>query len=831
MDSGYVVGPLARLSLRRFTPDPGSRRARQLHACPCAASRPACVTPGQRLCPRHGSISPRTSRVPVTVGPSVRIPSPLAFLSLVFALVSLAMASVAPAAAQSGSGNRVQAESGTLAGQILAGGMAAPSVEVEVRPASGSPAIVRVTGPDGEFVVDSLTPGRYAVRAQTMGYAPAATSVTVSAGETARVELRLEPAAIALDPLVVTGTLSEVRVSDSPVKVDVVSGDVLQRFATTNLMDAVGRVNGLYQQVDCGVCYTNNIRINGMEGPYTAVLIDGMPIMGALASVYGLNGIHPSTVERLEILKGPQSTLYGTEAMGGVVNIITKDARFTPGLTLEASRSDLGENNVSMAWSPGSGRSGTLLGASLLQNDRFVDENGDTFSDLTLDTRVNLFGKTDFRRNGRRIGGLTAKVYWEDRFGGPDDWTEADRGSSTLYGESIQTRRAEVMGRIEGPWAQTRFEGSYAFHDQDSWYGDTEYRATQQIGFAQFLWDPARGDGRHDLLVGANLRYVRYDDQTPATATAEQRYIPGIFAENQVSVTRRLTVLGGLRVDHHRAHGLIPSPRMSLMFEPDEATTLRLNAGTGFRVVNLFTEDHAALTGAREVVIQGDLRPERSASVAFNANRVLGFDANPMMLDLDLFYTRFSNRIIPDYDTDPNQIIYRNLDGRRSVSRGLAVAVNQNFGQDLPLFYTVGVTFQDVFIEGAGDTTDELFAPDFRGVWNVSYIFGQAGRGLGALVADYGGALTGRMRLPEFEAPFTRPSRSPVFATHDVQLTWRRDAGQEVYLGIRNLGDYTQGSPLVDPANPFGDAFDTSYFWGPVVGRRLTLGVRWMTSR
>lgn len=218
-------------------------------------------------------------------------------------------------------------------------------------------------------------------------------------------------------------------------------------------------------------------------------------------------------------------------------------------------------------------------------------------------------------------------------------------------------------------------------------------------------------------------------------------------------------------------------------------------------------------------------------SLAFNANRVLEFGANPMMLDLDLFYTRFSNRIIPDYDTDPNRIIYRNLDGRRSVSRGVALSLNQNFGQDLPLLYTLGLTVQDVVIDGPGGAVDELFAPGFRGVWNVSYTLGQAGRGPGALLVDYGGALTGSMRLPEFEAPFTRPTRSPVFATHDVQLTWRRDAGQEVYLAVRNLADYTQGSPLVDPGNPFGDAFDTSYFWGPVVGRRLTLGVRWMTSR
>ena len=229
-------------------------------------------------------------------------------------------------------------------------------------------------------------------------------------------------------------------------------------------------------------------------------------------------------------------------------------------------------------------------------------------------------------------------------------------------------------------------------------------------------------------------------------------------------------------------------------------------------------------------MIQEALRPERSRSVALNANRVLEFGGNPMMVDVDLFHTAFSNRILPDYDTDPDLILYRNLDGERSVSRGAALSLNQNFGSDLPFLYSAGVTFQDVFLETPGGRVDELFAPSFRAVWNAAYTF----RDLpapGELTVDYSGAATGGMRLPEFEAPFTRPTRSPVFTTHDVQLTWALEAGREVVLGVRNLADFTQGSPLVDPGNPFGQAFDTSYFWGPVVGRRLTLGFRWIESR
>lgn len=710
-----------------------------------------------------------------------------------------------------------------------------PSASVELLGADGQRAAAASSGADGRVLLSGLVPGPHRLEIEALGYGRIVREIRLSTGLTART-VTLEAQALELDPLVVTGTLSETRVSDSPVKVEVVSSTVLARHASQSLVDAVGRINGLNTQVDCGVCYTNNIRINGMEGPYTAVLIDGLPIMGALASVYGLNGIHPSMVERLEILKGPQSTLYGTEAMGGVVNVITKDARFTPRFAVEGTLTELGQQNLAFSWSPGTGRSGTLLSGSVVHNDRFLDGNQDGFSDLSLDTRLTLFGKTAFTRNGRRIGGVTAKVYYEDRFGGLEGWDESDRGSSSVYGESIHTNRAEVMAELggRGPW---RAQASYALHRQDSWYGDTPYAADQHVGFGQLLFDPGALGSGHDLLFGASLKAVSYDDNTPATVVADRRVIPGIFAEDQFGFHPDWTLLGGMRLDYQNEHGVIASPRASLMWRPGENTTFRLNAGTGFRVVNLFTEDHAALTGAREVVIPESLDPERSRSLTFNANQVLEFGTNPMMVDVDLFHTDFSNRIIPDYDTDPNLIVYRNLNGHRAVTRGGAVSLNQNFGEDLPLFYTLGLTVQDVFVEADGGREAEFFAPDWRGVWSLSYTFRPRGGawvgegGFGTLDLDYSGALTGPMRLPEYPEPFARATRSPIFATHDVQLTWSWQPGREVILGVRNLGNFTQGSPLVAPSDPFGPAFDTNYVYGPVVGRALTFGLRWTQGR
>ncbi len=686
--------------------------------------------------------------------------------------------------------------------------------------------VVVVGGPetvadaDGRFALP-LEAGSWTLRVSALGFGTAELDVDVAPGATARVDVRLEVSALPIDPIVVTGTMSAMRVSESPVKVDVVSAALLQRNATTNLMESLGHINGLYTQVDCGVCYTNNIRINGMEGPYTGVLIDGMPIMGALASVYGLNGVDPALVERIEILKGPQSTLYGTEAMGGVINIITKDPRFSPAWSLDLSQSDVGQTTGRIAASPTIGGLESLVSGSVYRSGSFIDDNGDGFSDLTLDTRVSLFGKTNLYRDGREALSIAVKGYYEDRLAGPEGFTFDDRGSSSLYGESIRTSRVELLARGGLPVENLRAESSYSFHEQDSFYGDTGYFATQQIGFGQVVWDPAR-NGLSDWLVGATLRLDSYDDDTPATPTTDVRVIPGVFVENSIIPIRDVTLLAGARLDHQERHGAILSPRVALKWRAADQTTFRANYGTGFRVVQLFTEDHAAVTGAREVVVD-DLEPERSRSFTFNANQIIEFGTNPMMIDLDLFHTRFSNKIIPDYDVDPDQIVYANLDGF-AVTRGVSLALNQNFGTT-PFAYTLGFTLQDVFVEEAGVPEDEFFAADYQGVWSASWTF--AGR----VTADYTGNLIGPMRLPEFDAPFQRPTRNDPYTVHNVQASVADVAGFDLYLGVKNLFDFTQGSPLVDPANPFGENFDTSYVFGPILGRQLVLGLRVAGSR
>ncbi len=174
------------------------------------------------------------------------------------------------------------------------------------------------TDEDGRYRLTSLSAGTYTMTVSAIGFQTVKERLALEKGETRAWNVSLTTEVVRQDEVVVTGTMRETYVKESPVQVDVVGTDRLQQGrASSNFMDLIGSVGGLTTQLNCGVCGTNAIRVNGVEGANTAVLIDGMPIMGALASVYGLNGISPSIIDQVEVIKGPQSTLYGTQALGG----------------------------------------------------------------------------------------------------------------------------------------------------------------------------------------------------------------------------------------------------------------------------------------------------------------------------------------------------------------------------------------------------------------------------------------------------------------------------------------------------------------------------------
>lgn len=698
----------------------------------------------------------------------------------------------------------------------------------------------------------NLPAGDYTLEIRAVGFKMLQKEVSLN-GMDLIINAALEENSLGLDEIVVTGTMQPTYISNSPVKVDVVTSDYLNTFtpaAASSIVEGVKLVNGIQEVVACGVCFTNSISINGLPGPYTAILMDGTPIYGNLASVYGLNGIPSMIIDRFEVIRGPSSTLYGSEAVAGVINIITKDPQEQARFTVDIMGTSYLESFGNIAGTIKNEKSSGFIGLNYAYINNFDDDNNDGFGDNINMDRYSIFTKWNFDRASNKKFTLAAKYFYEDRRNGVEEFLSNRnyrelRGNDVVYGESIYTNRAELFGTYEFNSSENlKIDYSFTTHFQDSYYGSDHYTADQHIGFANFIWETKKVD--HNLLIGLTNRLQSYDDNTVATQDStiwgvenrrDNQYIPGIFIQDEWNISQKFTLLGGARLDHYQAHGPIFSPRLNLKYKAGQWTSFRANFGTGFRIVNLFTEDHAFVTGQRTVEIVGDLEPETSYNGSLNLNHVYTLGGSQGMIDIDAYYTYFTNKIIPDYD-DPNKIIYANTDGY-AITKGIGFNINHEF--QFPLSVSLGLNWQEV-TQTEPDENDILvtnpieFAQQFSGVLTANYQIKKQN-----MVIGYTAQLTGPMQLPEVfdlddmgsQMNQSRPTESDPFSIQNIQLTKTFQNGFQLYGGVQNIFDYRQPiTPLVGFNDPsanigFSDAFDTSYAFGPIQGREFYIGFVW----
>lgn len=658
-----------------------------------------------------------------------------------------------------------------------------------------------------------------------------------------------------LNEIVITGTLKDEYITESAVKVNVITTKKINSFLPSggaNITKIVQLVNGAQEVIACGVCYTNSISINGLEGPYTSVLLDGIPMYGNLASVYGLNGIPNMIIDRLEIVKGPSSTLYGSEALAGVINIITKNPKEQPLLSLDIQGTSHKESFTNLAFTPQIGKSFGYFGINWDRKNDYDDYNNDGFGDdINLD-RFSIFNKWNIYRNSAKEFIISARYYFEDRRNGIKDYLKNNnykiiRGDNKIYGESIYTNRFEIFGKYEFAFTEG-FELNYSYskHDQNSYYGADYYEAKQNIFFAQFTLD--RNYRKHDLLIGLSIKNNLYDDNTIATESIKNgviinkdsnQFIPGLLVQDQYKPSEKISLIGGLRIDNYKEHGFIYAPSFHIKYNPGQWLSLRLNAGTGFRLVNLFTEDHAFITGQREVKILEDLKPERSKSIIFNTNYIYTGLSGSGNIDIDLFYTYFSNKIIPNYNNQ-NFIIYENSDGY-AYSKGISGALNHTFlnGIAFSLSFNHQIVRYTQYQNSIKSLNDMEHSPKWSGGLNLKFPINK--RWSLNSSSNYFGV----MQLPKvYEmnndgliSSQPRETKSRPFSIHNININGLLKNKNEIYFGILNAFNFRQKeSPLVGYNDPnynkgFSPFFDTSYAYAPNHGREVFIGYRLMIGK
>lgn len=510
-----------------------------------------------------------------------------------------------------------------------------------------------MTTEHGRYCIVESARGDHTVTATLDGFMPYRGRVTLGTA-TVTHNITLTPGF--RQETVVTATRTSRRLDDVPVRTEVVGRDVIERLSARTLADAIEFTTGVRVENNCQNCNFSQIRLLGLEGPYTQLLIEGQPVISSLAQVYGIEQIPARMIERIEVVKGGGSALYGPGSVGGVINVIPREPS-KRGAAFEI-RSDVMDGEPGYSVNGGSdwvSRDQRTLITVFGQSDRVqpVDLTGDGFTEVSR-RRLNAVGARAAAYLLSNAAKLTVDVTMlrEDRRGGnrldlpphEADIAESIRSNRrTVSASWFQTRKNQFDFRVTTSWAGTWRDSYYGAGRDPNAYGDTENQL--------FVVDVQtnRYAGRHTLSGGGQVTRESLLDRQPAYArlTDATYRNAGLFVQDDWALARGWELIYGVRADHHSAvDRLIMSPRLALMWSPRPALDIRASIARGFRAPQVFDEDlHLSSVGgeARLIELSPDLKEERSTNLMLGAEWKPTLGPGQALVELNGFSTRLTD--------------------------------------------------------------------------------------------------------------------------------------------------------------------------------------------
>jgi outer membrane receptor for ferrienterochelin and colicins len=627
-------------------------------------------------------------------------------------------------------------------------------------------------------------------------------------------------------------------------KTEVITQRELTKAACCDLAGCFGTQASVQPQTTNVVTNAQELRILGLSGVYNQVLFDGMPMIGGASYTYGISTYPGTVVDNIYVSKGTTSVLQGFESISGQINIESRQPDKTDRLHLNAYVNNFGEKhfNANAAASFGKKKEwSSMLALHSVQPAGRVDNNNDGFLDLPLLTRYMAFNKWRYRND--RLEGLSTqiglRIVNEQRIGGQTDFDAGkDAGTTRHYGQAIRYTQPEAYVKSTyrfSPDQAISVALSGYLHDQHSWFGTTRYEARQLNAYVNIQHELGWSD-KHLLKWGLSYRYQDLKERVAFSGNIlGRRYagdyktellVPGIFAENAFHWKNdKVMLITGARLDHHQTWGTYFTPRTMLKWALNPAHTFRASAGTGWRQVNLFSEQINLLASSRDIVFVEPLKPEAAFNWGLSHTWRHTAGGTDLTLSGDFYSTHFRNQFFPDYDSDPTKAYIRNFEGT-SRSIGLQLEASAIFRKRLEA--RLAYNYLDVYRMESGLRKTLPFSPRNRAMGAISY---RPANNRWQTDANF--HWFDSMRLPNTEGnpeAYRRPLHSSPYATLNIQGTFRWQK-LDIYAGCENLFGFVQPNPIISADNPFGPYFDISSVWGPTRGREIYAGVRWSLSR
>lgn len=702
-----------------------------------------------------------------------------------------------------------------------------------------------VTDASGHYALRHLSPGEYTVEASSVGFITKTRNVTLAAGHTLEVNFEVEPDAFMLDQVVVTGSKSELKRRNSPVLVSVVNDRVFGLVNACSLADGLSFQPGVRVENNCQNCGFTQVRINGLDGHYSQILMNSRPVFSALTGVYGLEQIPANIIDRVEVMRGGGSALFGASAIGGTVNIITRDpadnyAEVSHTLTSIGISGALDNNTALNASVVGMNNK---IGLTVYGQNRHrdgYDHNGDGFTEVaqlktqTMGARaflrtsdntkltVEYHGTHEYRRGGDRLDrpahdAMIAEEVDHNIHGGEasfDLWSKSRADHLNIFAAAQNTKRKSYYGSEEDPNAYGRTHdlvvtsGAQWTHNFNRlWFMPAELIAGVEYNH-NYL---------HDVTLG-------YDHDITQRVNIYSGYLQNEWRND------RWGFLIGARIDSHSMiDNPIISPRANIRFNPSDNINFRLSYSTGFRSPQAYDEDfHVAIVGGERVVtvLAKGLRQESSNSVSASVDLYHRFGNVQTNLMVEGFFTDlrdvFALRKLDQTDAAGNTVLER-YNGSGATVGGINIEGKAVFSTRWQL--QAGLTWQQSRYKRPEQWSEnpevapvrQIFrTPDLYGYLTLNYDITRH------FNASLSGTYTGSMLVQHMEGSGTDVDRAvttPEFFDANLKVTYEfkifHNVGLDVSASVMNIFNSYQRD--FDK----GHLRDSGYIYGPSLPRSL----------
>lgn len=606
-----------------------------------------------------------------------------------------------------------------------------------------------------------------------------------------------------------------------PLLVETITSKELNKAACCNISESFETNASVDVNITDAVSGTKKIQLLGLDGIYTQMQFENLPLIRGLSSAFGLTHIPGTWVESIQIKKGAGSVVNGYESTTGQINVEFEkpdeaDKLFLNLYTNERLRM---EANIHAAqqlndkWS-------TMTFAHASTQPLEWDNNHDDFLDQPLRTQYNLFNRWKY---------VGEKHISQFGFNGVyEDLTSGQLTSNDIpnpYSINVDTRKLEVFTKNgllfpDLPHRSIGILNTFRYHDHQSLYGNKKYDAVQKSGYLNIIYQTIIGNTDHSIKSGGSLVYDHFDKNYNDSLFGRTEIVPGIFTEYAYDAGNKSSIVAGLRVDHHNTFGLFITPRMHYKYNFTKQTAFRISLGRGFRTAHPFIENAAIMASSREIRVLEQLQPE----IAWNygtsfTHRFEAWEKN-MDISVDYYFTNFENQVVIDMENSDEVLMY-NLDGTsfsHSLQADYSVSVTEAFEVKVAYkWYDIKTTFR-------GELKEKPLIAKNRALLNLAY-FSNFDKWKFDLTLNW----FGKSRAPstaDNPIAYQRDDFSKNYALLNAQITHTLKNGMEIYVGSENITNYRQPDPIIAADQPFSSYFDASLIWGPVNGRVTYAGLK-----